>query len=400
VKSSEALLQDGDVVMKRSAATGSISPGLMPFWFWNEGGDAAAKIAYLKRCREEGFEQLLIHPRSGNRIPYGGKDWFDLVRQVVAAGAKLGMRLWLYDEDPYPSGAAGGLVMSRHPELRADAMSLRSKPAGVKRGQPWVIGLDRVLWAGLVPKKGNGEAIDLTSSVGVLRQDWFLGDWHSRYYYPDTPITACPRGDAIRTQYALTVPAMPRGYELQAIVLVPCGAEGSWGCLPDCLNPATYEAFQRYGLDPYVRAVGRYFGRTIPGIFTDEAKPHGAFPYTADLLPAMKAAGWDLRTRLPLLLNPCDHTEASEMRIAYREWIGRRFLEAFLRPYRRWCDRRYADYEGAVSARHRHDCAVCREFVCALPQPWQSSCRFSQSPAGETLCSQRINGSDDVDCHQ
>jgi hypothetical protein len=38
---------------------------------------------------------------------------------VVRACAELGMRVWIYDEDGYPSGAAGGIVLENRPELEA-----------------------------------------------------------------------------------------------------------------------------------------------------------------------------------------------------------------------------------------------------------------------------------------
>jgi len=44
--------------------------------------------------------------------------WEALVRTVEAA-AKLGMVVWLYDEDGYPSGAAGGLVLKENPAFEA-----------------------------------------------------------------------------------------------------------------------------------------------------------------------------------------------------------------------------------------------------------------------------------------
>ena len=43
----------------------------------------------------------------------------------VRSCAELGMVVWLYDEDGYPSGAAGGLVLAREPGLRGHGLGPR-----------------------------------------------------------------------------------------------------------------------------------------------------------------------------------------------------------------------------------------------------------------------------------
>jgi len=48
--------------------------------------------------------------------------WKALVGTVEAA-AKLGMPVWLYDEDGYPSGAAGGLVLKENPAFEATELA-------------------------------------------------------------------------------------------------------------------------------------------------------------------------------------------------------------------------------------------------------------------------------------
>jgi len=59
--------------------------------------------------------------------------WTALVNTVESA-AKLGMPVWLYDEEGYPSGAAGGLVLKENPAF--EATELAFDPS---RGDPFVI---------------------------------------------------------------------------------------------------------------------------------------------------------------------------------------------------------------------------------------------------------------------
>ena len=61
------------------------------------------------------------------------ESWQDLVAGVEAC-AKLGMTVWLYDEDGYPSGAAGGLVLKDNPAFEASELAFDAS-----RPDPFVV---------------------------------------------------------------------------------------------------------------------------------------------------------------------------------------------------------------------------------------------------------------------
>ena len=50
------------------------------------------------------------------------ENWKTLVRGVEAC-RQLGMVVWIYDEEGYPSGAAGGLVLKENPAFEAQALA-------------------------------------------------------------------------------------------------------------------------------------------------------------------------------------------------------------------------------------------------------------------------------------
>lgn len=50
------------------------------------------------------------------------ENWRTLVRAVEAC-QEVGLRVWIYDEDGYPSGAAAGLVLEENPDLEALALA-------------------------------------------------------------------------------------------------------------------------------------------------------------------------------------------------------------------------------------------------------------------------------------
>jgi len=61
-------------------------------------------------------------------------EYWETLTETVRACAEGGMRVWIYDEDGYPSGAAGGLVLERNKDFEALALTY---DAG--RDEPFVL---------------------------------------------------------------------------------------------------------------------------------------------------------------------------------------------------------------------------------------------------------------------
>jgi hypothetical protein len=60
-----------------------------------------------------------MHVRTGLDTEYMGSEFMDMIRACVDYAEKRNMLACLYDEDRWPSGAAGGTVMKDHPEYKA-----------------------------------------------------------------------------------------------------------------------------------------------------------------------------------------------------------------------------------------------------------------------------------------
>lgn len=316
----------------------------------NDASSVEQKIDYMRRCHKGGIEALCLHCRHGNLIPYGSSEWYRMIRSLVKEGDRIGMDIWLYDEDPFPSGAAGGMVTSERPELEATKAVFHQKPDPLQPEELWFIGEYPVMWAGLVPRSKDKQPVEMTDEVGVVRTDWFMGRWDSRYYYEEPDPFPCPRGAAVRPRYAVRVPKIPENHRLVAVTREPASQEGPWDALPDLLNPDSFDLFRKLTLDPYVEHVGEYFGSTIPGIFTDEAKPHGRYPITDKLFDLFaKEYGYDLRSRMYQLFGKAISDEYIRTRIDYREWVTQRFRNAFIEPYRQWCDAHDLQLVGHIS---------------------------------------------------
>ena len=64
-----------------------------------------------------------MHVRQGLETPYLGPDFFEAIKSCVARAEELGLTAWLYDEDRWPSGAAGGFA-TKTPKTRVKALAL------------------------------------------------------------------------------------------------------------------------------------------------------------------------------------------------------------------------------------------------------------------------------------
>ena len=81
-----------------------------PFWAWNTELDKKELEEQINIFKEMGFGGFHMHSRTGMATDYLSDDFFDFVSFSVNEAKKRNMLAWLYDEDRWPSGSAGGLV--------------------------------------------------------------------------------------------------------------------------------------------------------------------------------------------------------------------------------------------------------------------------------------------------
>ena len=106
-----------------------------PFWSWNGELDKDELIRQVGIMKEMGFGGYFMHSRAGLITEYLGDEWFDLINAVADAGTEMGMESWLYDEDRWPSGSAGGKVtVDEQYRMKQITMYCQDKEAYVQAG--------------------------------------------------------------------------------------------------------------------------------------------------------------------------------------------------------------------------------------------------------------------------
>ena len=88
---------------------------------------AQATPAAMKKLKELGLGGIVCNVNFDKYL-VSQTHWDTLVRAVEAC-REVGLIVWIYDEDGYPSGAAGGLVLKRNPAFEALALTYdKSQP--------------------------------------------------------------------------------------------------------------------------------------------------------------------------------------------------------------------------------------------------------------------------------
>ncbi|TYP79143.1 hypothetical protein [Paenibacillus methanolicus] len=98
----------------------------LSFWAINGGLDATNLNSRLDAIRASGFDGVVFHPRRyPNQPPYLSSAYFDGVSEIILHARSIGLRFWIYDENGWPSGIAGGEVLRQLPGSRCEWIEWR-----------------------------------------------------------------------------------------------------------------------------------------------------------------------------------------------------------------------------------------------------------------------------------
>ncbi len=75
-----------------------------PLWVWNDRVTKDEIKRDLDDFKARGIGGAFIHPRPGLITPYLSDEWLSLCAYAVETGKSLGLKIWIYDENSYPSG--------------------------------------------------------------------------------------------------------------------------------------------------------------------------------------------------------------------------------------------------------------------------------------------------------
>ncbi|VGO11481.1 hypothetical protein PDESU_00025 [Pontiella desulfatans] len=305
-----------------------------PFWSWNGKLEKDELLRQIDVIKEMGMGGFFMHSRTGLETEYLGEEWFELINTCADYAESIGLEAWLYDEDRWPSGLAGGIV-SQYPEFRQKAILLEIDPQGEGENviAEFTCELDGVVCRNVVDVSGG-------VAVEQGRRD------------------ACGTGFGGRRDACDTIAGGTPVVQQRSLLrfsIVEQGKSGFYNGYTyiDTMNREATEAFLKSTHEKYAGKCGDRLGKSIKGVFTDE--PHrgalmdgfsmyrddGAFcaPYTPALFDEFeKRFGYDLRPKLPELFLQMDGNRISPVKWHYVELLQQLFLENFAIPCNEWCE--------------------------------------------------------------
>jgi len=291
-----------------------------PFWSWNCKLEEEELLWQLEMLKKMGMGGAHMHVRTGMQTQYLSDEHMALVKACVEKCKEENMLAWLYDEDRWPSGAAGGYV-TKDEKHRIRYLMFTVKPYSDGKAE-----LSNVR-QGDMERSENGELLACYDIIldenGCLAGSKRIGEndpaegtkW---YVYAESP-------------------APSPWFNYQTYV--------------DTLSKDAMKQFIDVTYERYLEAVGSDFGGTVPAIFTDEpqhalAKRMGFakdrkdifLPWSDDLPKTYtEAYGEDILENLPHLLWELPDGQVSPTRYRYHDHVTERFATAFADQCGAWC---------------------------------------------------------------
>lgn len=276
-----------------------------PFWAWNGKLDEQELLRQIGVLQQMGFGGFFMHSRTGLETQYLGDEWFRLTRECTREGVARGLQPWIYDEDRWPSGPAGGLV-TKQPQYRRKYLTL------TLHGQKPLPEAPLALFAGQV------EGLCIAPGWRQIQS-----------------------GEEARP-----------GETILAFCVHTMQPQDVYNGFTDSdrLSLAATERFLEVTHRQYAARCGAEFA-DIVGVFTDEphrgmifsdfsdpgAERNWSLPWTDDLPEAFTAAyGSDLIAQLPALYLQPGGKAIARVKWQYMELVQRLFIERFLMPIQTW----------------------------------------------------------------
>ncbi|MFH1226940.1 MAG: glycosyl hydrolase, partial [Planctomycetota bacterium] len=276
-----------------------------PFWSWNDKLSQAELIRQAKDMKARGMGGFFMHSREGLETEYLGKEWMDCIKAAVKQARKSGMNAWLYDEDRWPSGFAGGLVTQQSNKYKAKGLTVEIVKGARKR-----------------------DGAEMRVFIARLNQHKLI----SLRDASNDPVTRPARSEAVLV-FRLEISAASNWYNKSAY--------------SDNLDPDTVKAFIDTTYEAYKNEVGAEFGRTIPGMFTDEPNIAGFIPnrkgikwipWTGIFVDFFRQRrGYNILDKIPYFF--FDGSQSLKIRHDYWKTIAELFAWSYSRQLGQWCQR-------------------------------------------------------------
>ncbi|MHA9741106.1 hypothetical protein [Robinsoniella peoriensis] len=348
-----------------------------PFWAWNCRLDREQLLKQISCFKEMGMGGFHIHCRAGLDTRYMGREFLEDVKACKEEAKKQDLLCWLYDEDRWPSGSAGGMVTSQE-EYRSRFL--------VFQPENWSDLTEEMPMSAAKAVRSNRKRILARYEVELDAEGYLKG---SRRLNLMDGASSCSDGSHCSDRPSCSGESHPSGeshcsggssvrHHVPQMGTVVSEQEDSGAAEPkkerisiwtasleisgdtpwfnnqayvNTLDKKAIDRFIQLTHEVYYRELGEDFGGQIPAIFTDEPQTSHKevldtpFTYKPVILPFTddfedtfyKSFGTSILDHLPELIWEPGEGKVSRIRYQYHLHVCQRFSEAFGDNVGRWC---------------------------------------------------------------
>lgn len=320
---------------------------IFPF-FWQRGDHTDKIPEQLRAIYDSGCKAVCIESRP--HPDFCGEAWWRDMDIILSEAKKLDMKVWLLDDDRFPTGHAAGWIEKKHPELRQwELVENHIDVAGPMQDGSVIFekeNPDHILLGAYAYKRNydeaqtcTGEIIDLNEKIdkenGYINFDVPEGVWRIFCYYKSR------RGSN-------------QGYI-------------------DTINAESVRVLIDAVYEPHYERYKEYFGTTLVGFFSDEPqlgnRLYGfpgankgfyeervgtaalAYPWNENVLNRMEEyLGYSPLKHLHLLWfeDGANGDKQSEIRFAYMNAVMNLYSECFTKQLAAWAEEHNVMYIGHI----------------------------------------------------
>lgn len=261
----------------------------IPFWSWNDKLDTEELKYQISEMKKAGMGGYFMHARSGLKTQYLSEEWFDCIQAGLDGAKQEDMNAWIYDEEGWPSGFAGGIVPGMTEDFHAKFMTMERHQS-----------MDTI------------EVNEMISIYCLHKETGFYEKIKKNEKY------FCKEGEEL-----LAFRKHRNPYYV------------------DTLNKAAIQAFLKVTHEVYFERFGEDFGKHLHGFFTDEPRltcnHFGDLAWSDELPEDFKAHyGYDITEHLPALYLKTPSYE--KYRYDFWETVSRMFTENYMKTIYDWCE--------------------------------------------------------------
>ncbi len=296
-----------------------------PFWSWNCKLDKDQLLRQIEQFKQMGLGGFHMHPRTGLDTEYLSDEFMDMVKACCDKAEKEQMLAWLYDEDRWSSGPAGGKV-TKIKKFRRKRLELfpedknwnTPKEQALETGDPYLLSCYDVV----LDTEGY---LDSFKRIGI--NDSAIGTkWYA---------------------YCVNEKESP-WFNYQTYF--------------DAMDKEAVAEFINVTHERYKEIIGERFGGSVPAIFTDEPNANHEkrmFAPTPEFKGRLKLTwsrffeekyievyGEDFLDKLPELM--WNKKDGSDSLTKYRffDFVAQQFSENFSGQIGEWCDKNNIKFTG------------------------------------------------------